>query len=93
MSRVGRDYLQVGFYTEVFFRQHGVRFIAVSNGIDSMGGESNEFAPFLNIMSEWYARDASRKLKATWQNKGSSGKRLTNKNIYGYIKDPQDKTK
>jgi DNA invertase Pin-like site-specific DNA recombinase len=93
MSRVGRDYLQVGFYTEVFFRQHGVRFIAVSNGIDSAGGESNEFAPFLNIMAEWYARDSSRKLKATWQNKGHSGRRLTNKNIYGYIKDPRDKTK
>lgn len=93
MSRVGRDYLQVGFYTEVFFRQHGVRFIAVSNGIDSAKGETNEFAPFLNIMAEWYARDSSRKLKATWQNKGHSGKRLTNKNIYGYIKNPQDKTK
>ena len=93
MSRVGRDYLQVGYYTEVFFRQHGVRFIAVSNGIDSASGETNEFAPFLNIMAEWYARDSSRKLKATWQNKGNSGKRLTNKNIYGYIKDPNDKTK
>lgn len=93
MSRVGRDYLQVGFYTEVFFRQNGVRFIAVSNGIDSASGESNEFAPFLNIMAEWYARDASRKLKATWQSKGHSGGRLTNKNIYGYIKDPTDKKK
>ncbi|MDL2254255.1 recombinase family protein [Ruminococcaceae bacterium OttesenSCG-928-I18] len=93
MSRIGRDYLQVGFYTEVFMRQHGVRFIAVSNGIDSTKGETNEFAPFLNIMSEWYARDSSRKLKATWQNKGNSGKRLTNKNIYGYVKDPSDKSK
>ncbi|MDL2231984.1 recombinase family protein [Ruminococcaceae bacterium OttesenSCG-928-L11] len=93
MSRVGRDYLQVGFYTEVFMRQHGVRFIAVSNGIDSTKGESSEFAPFLNIMAEWYARDSSRKLKATWQHKGNDGKRLTNKNIYGYIKDPSDKTK
>ena len=93
MSRIGRDYLQVGFYTEVFMRQHGVRFIAVSNGIDSTKGETNEFAPFLNIMAEWYARDSSRKLKATWQNKGNSGRRLTNKNIYGYIKDPSDKTK
>ena len=54
MSRIGRDYLQTGFYTEVFFRQKGVRFIAVSNNIDSHNGENNEFAPFLNIMSEWY---------------------------------------
>jgi len=56
MSRIGRDYLQVGFYTEIFFRQKGVRFIAVSNNIDSDNGASSEFAPFLNIMSEWYAR-------------------------------------
>lgn len=50
MSRVGRDYLQVGFYTEVFFREKGVRFIAVSNGVDSTNNTSSEFAPFLNIM-------------------------------------------
>ena len=93
MSRLGRDYLQVGYYTEVFFRQKGVRFIAVSNNIDSANGESNEFAPFLNIMSEWYARDASRKLKAVYQSKGRSGKRTTNNCIYGYLKDPNDKTK
>ena len=65
MSRVGRDYLQVGFYTEVLFRQKGVRFIAISNSIDSANGESGEFVPFLNIMSEWYARDCSRKIKAS----------------------------
>ena len=64
MSRIGRDYLQVGFYTEVMFRERGVRFIAISNNIDSTNSESNEFAPFLNIMSEWYARDTSRKIKA-----------------------------
>ncbi|MCL2671362.1 MAG: recombinase family protein [Clostridiales bacterium] len=93
MSRIGRDYLQVGFYTEIFFRQKGVRFIAVSNNIDSANGESSEFAPFLNIMSEWYARDASRKLKAVYQSKGNSGKRITNNVIYGYLKDPNDKSK
>lgn len=93
MSRLGRDYLQVGFYTEVFFRQHGVRFIAVSNNIDSANGESNEFAPFLNIMAEWYARDTSRKIKAVYQSKGKNGKRITNSCIYGYLKDPEDKNK
>ena len=93
MSRLGRDYLQVGFYTEVFFRQKGVRFIAVSNNIDSENGEGNEFAPFLNIMAEWYARDASRKLKTVYQSKGHSGKPITNNVIYGYFKDPNDKTK
>ena len=60
MSRVGRDYLQTGFYTEVFFREKSVRFIAVANNIDSQNKESGEFAPFLNIMSEWYLRDSSR---------------------------------
>jgi DNA invertase Pin-like site-specific DNA recombinase len=93
MSRLGRDYLQVGFYTEVFFRQKGVRFIAVSNNIDSENSQSNEFAPFLNIMAEWYARDTSRKVKAVYQSKGKSGKRITNSAIYGYLKDPDDKNK
>ena len=51
MSRVGRDYLQVGFYTEVMFREKGVHFIAISNGVDSEKRESAEFAPFLNIMN------------------------------------------
>jgi DNA invertase Pin-like site-specific DNA recombinase len=93
LSRVGREYLQTGFYTEVFFREKGVRFIAVDNNIDSANRDSNEFAPFLNIMNEHYARDNSRKLKNAFRAKGRSGKRTTNKHIYGYIKDPQDKTK
>jgi hypothetical protein len=91
MSRVGRDYLQVGFYTEVMFRKHGVRFIAVSNNIDSENKESAEFAPFLNLMSEWYARDCSRKVKTVLQAKGNSGKRTTTKPIYGYKVSPDDK--
>ena len=66
MSRVGRDYLQTGFYTEVFFPQHGVRFIAITNGVDSADRQSGEFAPFLNIMNEWYLRDASRKQKQSY---------------------------
>lgn len=93
LSRVGRDYLQTGFYTEVFFREKGIRFIAIANNIDSQNQDSGEFAPFLNIMSEWYARDNSRKLKAAFRSKGKSGKRTTNKCIYGYIKHPQDKSK
>ena len=91
MSRIGRDYLQTGFYTEVFFREKGIRFIAIANNIDSQNKESGEFAPFLNIMSEWYLRDASRKVKASHRARGMSGKRLTFKAIYGYMPDPQDK--
>jgi len=91
MSRAGRDYLQTGFYTEVMFREHGVRFIAVANGVDSADQGSGEFAPFLNIMNEWYLRDCSRKIKASYQIKAKSGKPTTNVAIYGYIKDPEDK--
>ena len=91
MSRIGRDYLQTGFYTEVMFREKGVRFIAIANGVDSSVQGSNEFAPFLNIMNEWYLRDCSRKIQSTLKQKGLSGKHLTNNVIYGYKKDPADK--
>ena len=74
LSRVGRDYLQVGFYTEVMFRENGVRFIAIANGVDSDKRESSEFAPFLNIMNEWYVRDSSRKITTVLRAKGKSGK-------------------
>lgn len=93
MSRVGRDYLQVGFYTEVFFREKGVHFVAISNGVDSDINTSSEFAPFLNIMNEWYLRDCSRKIKAVLQAKGKDGKPITNNPPYGYIKDPEDKNR
>ena len=71
MSRAGRDYLQTGFYTEVFFRQHGVHFIAIANSVDSEDQNSNEFAPFLNIMNEWYLRDQSRKVSAAYRIKST----------------------
>lgn len=93
MSRIGRDYLQTGYFTEIVFRQHNVRFIAVGNGIDSADPTSGEFAPFINIMSEWYLRDLSRKQRSAIRVKGESGKPTTNSAIYGYRKDPQDKHK
>ena len=91
MSRIGRDYLQTGFYTEIFFREHGVHFIAIANNVDSEDQSSSEFAPFLNIVNEWYLRDQSRKVTAAYKVKGSSGKPTTNSAIYGYKKDPEDK--
>lgn len=91
MSRVGRDYLQTGYYTEVFFRQHHVRFIAISNNVDSIDQSSSEFAPFLNIMNEWYLRDASRKQKQAYQARGRAGLPTSNSVVYGYKKDPEDK--
>lgn len=91
MSRAGRDYLQTGFYTEVFFREHGVHFVAIANSVDSDDQNSNEFAPFLNIMNEWYLRDLSRKQRTAIRIKGESGKPTTNCAIYGYKKMPGDK--
>ena len=91
MSRIGRDYLQTGFFTEVMFRKHDVRFIAVANGVDSDVQNSAEFAPILNVINEWYLRDCSRKVGAAYQVKGKSGKPTTNHPPYGYVKAPEDK--
>ena len=93
MYRVGRNYLQTGFYTEVFFRENGIRFIAVANNIDSKDEDSGEFAPFLNIMSEYQLRNTSRSIKAAKKTQGMAGKRLTTFPIYGYCCDPNDKEK
>jgi DNA invertase Pin-like site-specific DNA recombinase len=92
MTRFGRDHVSVGMFMEKF-RQKGVRFIAISNSIDSIYPDTLEFAPFINIMSEWYARDTSRKIKTAVTTKGKSGKRITVVPIYGFMLDPQDKTK
>ena len=73
------------------FRQHGVHFVAIANGVDSDDQNSNEFAPFLNIMNEWYLRDLSRKQRTAIRVKGESGKPTTNSAIYGYKKLPGDK--
>ena len=91
MSRIGRDYLQTGFFTEVMFREKGVRFIAIGNNVDSADRSTSEFAPFINIMSEWYLRDCSRKQCAAYQARGKAGKPTTNHAIYGYRKDPENK--
>ena len=91
MSRLGRNYLQVGMYTEVMFREKSVRFVAITNGVDSDKRESSEFAPFLNIMNEWYIRDCSRKITSVLRARGMSGKHTSNHCIYGYKKDPNDK--
>lgn len=91
MSRVGRDYLQVGFYTEVVFPKQGVHFIAVANGVDSDKDESSEFAPFLNVLNEWYLRDISKKIRATVQLKAKNGKPVTNTLPFGYLRNPENK--
>ena len=87
MSRVGRNYLETGYYTEVYFRQYHVRFLALANGIDSADPNSSEFAPMLNIMNEWYLRDQARKASTAVRLKASSGKPITTVPPFGYIKD------
>ena len=91
MSRLGRDYLKVGFYTEVLFVEKGVRFIAINNGIDSANQQDSDFTPFLNIINEWYAKDTSKKIRAVMKSKGEAGEHLCTNPPYGYIKDPDNK--
>lgn len=91
MSRLGRNYLQVGLYTEMLFPEKGVRFIAVNNSIDSNNPTENEFTPFLNIMNEWYARDTSKKIKAVFRNRMENGLRCSGAIPYGYYRKPGDK--
>ena len=90
MSRFGRDYLKVGFYTEILFVEKEVRFIAINNGIDSANQTDSDFTPFLNIMNEWYARDSSKKVRAVFKAKGEAGKPLATTPPYGYVKNPDN---
>ncbi len=91
MSRLGRDYLKVGYYTEVVLPGADVRFIAINNGVDSANQQDSDFTPFLNIINEWYAKDTSKKIRAVFKAKGESGKPLCTNPPYGYLKDPEDK--
>ena len=93
MSRLGRDYLKVGYYTEILFPDMDIRFIAVNNSIDSDNPQSNDFTPFINYFNEFYAKDTSKKVKAVKRAKGEAGVPLTSNPPFGYIKDPDDKTK
>lgn len=86
MSRFGRNYLEVGLYTEIRFPEMDVRFIAINDGVDS-DNQMDDFTPFRNIINEWYAKDTSKKIRAVFRNKGMSGQRLSTQVPYGYIKD------
>ena len=89
MSRFGRDYLQVGQYTELVFPSYDVRFIAVNDGVDSARGD-NDFTPVRNLFNDFYAKDTSRKVRAVIKAKGMSGKHL-NQPMYGYREEPDNK--
>ena len=91
LSRFGRNYLQVGYYTEVVFPKKGVRFIAINNSVDSANPTDNDLTPFLNIMNEWYAKDTSNKIKAVFKSRMQKGLRCSGSIPYGYKRTRDDK--
>ena len=91
LSRLGRNYIEVGRLTEEFFPDHDIRLVAVSDNIDTAEGE-NELAPIRNLFNEWYPRDTSKKVRISLHQRGTSGKHL-GKPPYGYRCDPNDKDK
>ncbi len=90
LSRLGRDYIQTGRYLELVFPEHGIRLIAVNDGIDTARADM-DLAPFRNVVNEMYARDTSRKIRSALQAKMKAGKFIGNFAPYGYQKDPADK--
>lgn len=90
LSRLGRDYLKVGYYLEEFFPLYMVRFISINDDIDSFKGIP-ELTPFKNIMNEWYAKDISKKIRSAYKIKALKGEFTASYAPYGYMKDPNDK--
>ena len=93
MSRLGRNYLQVGMYTDIVFPDNDVRFIAINDNVDSAVQTEFDMTPIRNFCNELYARDTAKKIKSTFKMKGESGKHLTTNPPFGYIKDKEDKDK
>jgi len=87
LSRLGRNYLQVGMYLEMVFPRKGVRFVAINDGVDSSQGD-NDMSALKNLFNEWLVRDTSRKIKAVFKSKGMSGVPITSQPVYGYLKGP-----
>lgn len=93
LSRLGRNYLEVGQYTEIMFPRWNVRYIAINDNYDSLYTEGNELAPFKNLFNEWYARDTSKKIRAVLKAKAERGERIGTSVPYGYKRDPEHKGK
>ena len=89
LSRLGREYLQTGYYTEIYFPNKDIRFIAINDNVDSNKGE-NDFAPFKNIINEWYARDSSQKVRSALRAKAKNGEYTGSRPAFGYKKSPED---
>ena len=88
LSRLGRNYIEVGNYTEFIFPRHGVRYIAINDSYDTFFSDGNELAPFKNLFNEWFARDTSKKIRAVFKAKGEQGRRVGTTVPYGYRRDP-----
>lgn len=91
LSRLGRNYIEVGRYTDIVFPRYEVRYIAVNDNYDSLYSEGNELAPFKNLFNEWFARDTSKKIRAVVKAKAERGERVSTQIPYGYQRDPDVK--
>ena len=92
LSRLGRDYLKTGYYTDIYFSENNVRYVALNDGIDTIN-QSNDIAPFKNILNEMYARDISKKIKSAYRVKCARGDYHGSFAPFGYEKDPEDSKK
>ena len=92
LSRLGRDYIQTGYYTEIYFAERNVRYIAVNDGVDTIKVD-NDIAPFKNILNDMYSRDISRKIKAAIRQRAMKGMFINSHAPYGYKKHPEDKNR
>lgn len=90
LSRLGRDYIMTGYYSEIFFQTKGVRYIAIADDFDSEKG-GNEIAPFKNILNDMYARDISKKIRNAKHQRAKQGLFIASQTPYGYQKDPRNR--
>lgn len=90
LSRLGRDYIMTGYYTEIYFPEHNVRYISVNDNIDTLY-DNNDIAPFKNILNDMYAKDLSRKVKSAKRQRALNGLFISAQTPYGYIKDSTNK--
>ncbi len=90
LSRLGRNYLETGGYTEIYFPEHGVRYIAVTDGVDTLNGSTMDITPFKNLLNDMFVKDISKKVKSALLTRQKQGKFIGTTAPFGYLKDPAD---
>ncbi len=90
LSRLGRNYIEAGNYNKIFFPRHNVRYIAVTDGVDSLNWQEMDITPFKNILNNMYSRDISKKVLAGWTARSRQGKFLGGPTPYGLMRAPND---